>query len=91
LNVDELSAIYDSKEKFLDVLSVNVFNPDLSVETVKATLHDLCFAALDVLREFLGTKKFNEEFRKHVQSYLKQDWKRIRDLGLDAAFISYLP
>ncbi|MFX1521343.1 MAG: hypothetical protein ACFFCD_15645, partial [Promethearchaeota archaeon] len=91
LNIDELSAIYDSKEKFLDVLSVNVFNPDLNVETVKATLHDLCFATLDVLREYLGIKKFNEEFHKHIQTYLKQDWNRIRDLGLDKAFISYLP
>jgi len=91
LNVEELSQIYDTKKTFLDVLSVNVFNPELSAETVKVTLHDLCRSTLVVLEELLGSKKFSEEFKNHIHPYLKQDWNRIRDLGLDKFFIDYLP
>lgn len=91
LNVEELSQIYDIKETFVDVLSVNVFNPKLSAETVKATIHDLCQSTLIVLEEHLGSKKYSEEFKKHIHPYLKQDWNRIRDLGLDKVFIDYLP
>jgi len=91
LNVEELSQIYDTKETFLDVLSANVFNQELSAETVKATLHDLCNSTLVVLKEYLGGKRFSEEFKKHIHPYLKQDWNRIRDLGLDKFLIDYLP
>ena len=91
LNVEELSQIFDIKETFLDVLSVNVFNPELSAETVKATIHDLCKSTLVVLEEYMGSKKYSEEFKKHIHPYLKQDWNRIRDLGLDKFFIDYLP
>ncbi len=91
LNVEELSQIFDIKETFLDILSVNVFNPELSAETVKATIHDLCKSTLVVLKEHLGSKKFSEEFKKNIHPYLKQDWSRIRDLGLDKFFIEYLP
>ncbi len=91
LNVEELSQIYNSKETFLDVLSVNVFNPELSAEKVKAILHDLCNSTLFVLKEYLGSKQFSEEFKKHIHPYLKQDWNRIRDLGLDKFLIDYLP
>ena len=90
LDVEQLSAIYDSEETFLDVLSVNVFSPELSVSTVKITLADLCKATLDVLKEYMGEKRFGEEFRTHVLPYLKQDWNRIRVLELDKFFINYI-
>ena len=90
LNIEELSTIYDSEKTFLDVLSVNIFNPELTVSTLKVTLRDLCKTILDVLKESMGKKNFGEEFRMHVLPYLKQDWDRIRDLGLDKFFINYI-
>jgi hypothetical protein len=90
LNVEDLSNIYNSEENFLDVLSVNIFNPELTVSTLKVTLWDLCQSVLDVLKEYMGTKNFGEEFRAHVLPYLKQDWDRIRDLELDKLFINYI-
>ena len=90
LNIEELSTIYDSEKTFLDVLSVNIFNPELTVSTLKVTLRDLCKTILDVLKEYMGKKSFGEEFRMHVLPYLKQDWDRIRDLGLDKFFINYI-
>ncbi|WP_287583476.1 hypothetical protein [Candidatus Borrarchaeum sp.] len=90
LNIEELSSIYDSEKTFLDVLSVNVFNPELTVSTLKLTLLDLCKTILDVLQEYMGKKSFGEEFRTHVFPYVKQDWDRIRELELDKFFINYV-
>jgi hypothetical protein len=90
LNIEELSTIYDSERTFLDVLSVNIFNPELTISTLKITLLDLCKTILDVLKEYLGKKTFGEEFRNYVFPYVKQDWDRIRDLELDKFFIDYI-
>ena len=90
LNIEDLSNIYDSERTFLDVLSVNIFNPELTVSTLKLTLLDLCKTVLDVLQEYMGKKSFGEEFRTHVFPYVKQDWDRIRELELDKFFIDYI-
>ncbi|MFX1521010.1 MAG: hypothetical protein ACFFCD_13925 [Promethearchaeota archaeon] len=90
LNVEQLSAIYNSKETFLNVLSVNVFNPELTISTLKATLRDLCKTTLDTLKEYMGEKLFGEEFRTHVLPYVKQDYDRIREFDLDKFFIKYI-
>jgi len=90
LNIEELSAIYDSERTFLDVLSVNIFNLELTNTTLKITLMDLCKTILDVLKEYMGKKNFGEEFRAHVFPYVKQDWDRIRHLELDKFFIDYI-